>query len=409
MNKISARVLSLPSRADVREEAGRLGVEPAVLEGFAGGFGAEMVKLSGVAPEVITTLQGMVSPPAGLAAVYRSDGGTSVLLAGSMPLLLDAATRLETFGDATAKAAAAELSITLDRYRGRRVGALRCGSHTLEWGKRTYVMGIINVTPDSFSGDGIGANVNAALAQALRFVEEGVDILDVGGESTRPGSETVSDEEEIARVVPVIERLAKVVSVPISVDSYKVEVVRRALDAGASIINDIWGLRHDPELATLAAERGVPIILMHNRRALASKTELGGHFRQVEYHDLMEEVIDGLRESVDVALERGVKWENMIVDPGIGFGKTPQHNLVVMRRLRELRSLGRPILMGTSRKSVIGLTLGVAMEDRVEGTGATVAASIFNGADIVRVHDVKEMVRVSRMTDAIIRPTLSDE
>ena len=403
MNRVMARVLCLPSPADVREEAGRLGVGPAVLEGFAGGFGSEMVKLSGVAPEVITTLRGMISPPAGLAMVYQADEGTPVLLAGSVPLLLDAAARLETFGDATAKAAADELSITLDRYEGRQLGALRCGGHILEWGRRTYVMGIINVTPDSFSGDGLGPNVNAALAQALRFIEEGVDILDVGGESTRPGSETVSDAEEIARVVPVIERLAKAVSVPISVDSYKVEVVRRALDAGASIINDIWGLRHDPALAALAAERDVPIILMHNRRALASTTQLGGHFRQVEYHDLMGEIVDGLRESVNIALERGVKWENVIVDPGIGFGKTPQHNLVVMRRLQELKSLGRPILMGTSRKSVIGLTLGVPMDDRVEGTGATVSVSICNGADIVRVHDVKEMVRVSRMTDAIVR------
>ena len=447
MNRVTARVVCLPSPADMREEAGRLGVEPVVLEGFAGGFGAEIVKLSGVAPQVAAALPGMISPPAGLVVMYRKspeeiaqnsplplgegqgDGvpgggsvaragraagpyrvenseGVSILLAGAAPLLVDAASRLESSGG-EAKAAGEQLRTTLERYHGRQLGATGAGSLALEWGRRTYVMGIINVTPDSFSGDGLGPNVDAAVAQALRFVEEGADILDVGGESTRPGSETVSDEEEIARVVPVIERLAKAVTMPISVDSCKVEVARRALDAGASIVNDIWGLRHDPDLANLAADRGVPIILMHNRRALASRTELGGHFRQVEYHDLMGDIVDGLRESVEIALERGVSWENVIVDPGIGFGKTPAHNLVVMRRLRELKSLGRPILMGTSRKSVIGLTLGVPMGDRVEGTGATVAVSICNGADIVRVHDVKEMVRVSRMTDAIVRPASS--
>jgi dihydropteroate synthase len=235
-------------------------------------------------------------------------------------------------------------------------------------------------------------------------VEEGADILDVGGESTRPGSDTVSDEEEIARVLPVIERLAGKVTVPISVDSYKAAVARRALDTGACILNDIWGLRKDPVLADLAAERDLPIVLMHNRRAISSRTEMGGHFRQVQYADLMGEIVDELRESVEIALERGVKWENIIVDPGIGFGKTPQQNLVVMRRQRELKSLGMPILMGTSRKSFIGLTLNAPPNDRVEGTGATVALSIANGADIVRVHDVKEMVRISRMTDAILRP-----
>jgi dihydropteroate synthase len=409
MDRVTARVLCLPSSTDVREEAERLGVAPMVLEGFLGGFAAEMVKLTGLSPETVAAFQAMISPPAGLAVAYGDAGSISILLGGAVPLLLDAASRLEHGGRESEMAAGAALRTTLERYHGRRLGATRAGRLTMEWGTRTYVMGIINVTPDSFSGDGLGPNVDAAVAQALRFIEDGADILDVGGESTRPGSETVSDEEEIARVVPVIEQLARVVAAPISVDSYKVEVVRRALDAGATIVNDIWGLQHDPALANLAAERDVPIILMHNRRALASRTDLGGHFRQVEYYDLVGEVVDGLRESVELALERGVKWENIIVDPGIGFGKTPQHNLVVMRRLKELRSLGRPILMGTSRKSVIGLTLDVPPGDRVEGTGATVAVSIANGADIVRVHDVKEMARVSRMTDAIVRPVMSDE
>jgi dihydropteroate synthase len=264
-------------------------------------------------------------------------------------------------------------------------------------------MGIINVTPDSFSGDGLGKNVDAALAQAERFVQAGVDILDVGGESTRPGHEEVPIQEERDRVVPVVQRLVKEMPVPVSVDSYRLLVVQEALEAGAHMVNDVWGLRRTEGLGSLAAAYDVPIVLMHNRRADATRTRLGGHFQKVEYHDLMGEIVQELRESVDLALQSNVRWENVIVDPGIGFGKTPQQNLVVMRRLKELRSLGRPILMGTSRKSVIGLTLGVPMEERVEGTGATVAVSICNGADIVRVHDVKEMVRVSRMTDAIVR------
>ncbi|HEX9015568.1 MAG TPA: dihydropteroate synthase, partial [Chloroflexota bacterium] len=225
-----------------------------------------------------------------------------------------------------------------------------------------------------------------------------------GGESTRPGHETVREEEEIGRLVPVIRRLSRETSAPISVDSYKAAVVRAALEAGANVVNDIWGLQHDPALATLAAEYGTPIVLMHNRRAPATRTELGGHVRAVEYHDLMGEVVDGLRRSVEAAIQHGVKPENVIVDPGIGFGKTPAQNIVVMRRQRELRSIGYPVLMGTSRKSFIGLTLGLPPDDRVEGTGATVALSICNGADIVRVHDVKEMVRIARMTDAMVRP-----
>jgi dihydropteroate synthase len=264
-------------------------------------------------------------------------------------------------------------------------------------------MGIVNVTPDSFSGDGVGSNVDAAVALARRFVEEGVDILDIGGESTRPGSKPVSIHEEIDRVIPVVRRLAAELPVPISVDSYKVPVVRAALEAGARLVNDIWGLRHDVGLANLAATYDVPLILMHNRRAQAAAGRLGGHFRQVPYEDLMGDIFHGLSESVELALRRHVKWENILVDPGIGFGKTPEQNLVVMRRLRELRALGRPILMGTSRKSVVGLTLGVPMGERLEGTAATVAVTICNGADIVRVHDVREMARVSRMTDAIVR------
>ena len=266
----------------------------------------------------------------------------------------------------------------------------RCGSLTLEWGKRTYVMGIVNVTPDSFSGDGLGYDVEAALEEALRFQDEGADIIDVGGESTRPGSAPVDASEEKRRVVPVIRRLASRLSIPISVDTYKPQVAREALDAGASMINDVWGLKHDPSLANLAATEGVPIVLMHNQRGTS-------------YSDLVPEVMESLKASMDMALEAGVVAENIILDPGIGFGKTAHHNLELLRRLEELETLGRPLLVGTSRKSTIGLVLDLPVEERLEGTAATVALAIARGADIVRVHDVRAMVRVARMSDAIVR------
>ncbi|MHB1162418.1 MAG: dihydropteroate synthase [Chloroflexota bacterium] len=426
MERPTARVLCLPTAADVIEEAERMGAPPSALEPMVGPLATPAVKLEGIPTPIATALQGMVSPPAGLALVApvrdgetgrQGDGENAepathhsslithhshVLLAGPRPLLMDVASRLEAGGEAE-KGIATEMRTTLERYEGRQPGTTKCGDVTFEWGRRTYVMGIINVTPDSFSGDGLGKNLDAALAQAEQFVQAGVDILDVGGESTRPGSEETSVQEERERVVPVVRRLVKEMPVPVSVDSYRLLVVQEALDAGAHMVNDVWGLRRTEGLGNLAAAYNVPIVLMHNRRAMASRTELGGHFRQVEYRDLMGEIVQGLRESVEIALCSNVRWENIIVDPGIGFGKTPPQNLVVMRRLQEVRSLGRPILMGTSRKSVIGLTLGVPMEERVEGTGATVAVSICNGADIVRVHDVKEMVRISRMTDAIVR------
>jgi len=336
----------------------------------------------------------------------QGDGSAStvdLLIAAPPPLLRDMATRLDAAGGEEVHAIAEALRATLDRYLGRQLGATRCGNLTMEWGSRTYIMGIINVTQDSFSGDGLGANLEAAVEQGRRFVEEGADILDVGGESTRPGSQPVSVQEELARVVPVVLRLAQELSVPISVDSYKLLVVQEALEAGANMVNDVWGLRRTEGLGSLAAAYDVPVVLMHNRQGETTRSTIGGHFQGVQYRDLMGEIVQGLRESIDLALQANVKWENILVDPGLGFGKTPQQNLVVMRRLRELRSLGRPILMGTSRKSVIGMVLGLPPEERLEGTAATVAASIANDADIVRVHDVKEMARVARMADAIIR------
>ena len=273
------------------------------------------------------------------------------------------------------------------------------GGRRFEWGSRTYVMGIVNVTPDSFSGDGLAGDVDAAVRQALAFEAQGADIVDVGGESSRPpgsvygeGAATVSVDEELARVMPVLDRLRGSLGIPVSVDTTKAEVARRAVAAGASLINDVWALQRDPELADVAAQAGTPIVLMHNQLGMT-------------YDDLIPDVIESLRASVDAAVKRGVPRERVIVDPGFGFGKTPAHNLELIRRLRDIKTaLGLPVLVGVSRKSTIGTVLGgLPPEERLEGTAAAVALSIANGADIVRVHDVQAMARVARMSDAIAR------
>ncbi len=256
-------------------------------------------------------------------------------------------------------------------------------------------MGVVNATPDSFSRDGLGGDVEAATALALRFQEARADIVDVGGESTRPPSvysdvQPVTAEEEISRVVPVIESLSDVLQVPISVDTRRAVVASRAVDAGASMINDVWAMQRDPDIAAVAAEAGVPVVLMHNQKGTV-------------YDDLVPDVVGGLRRIMEDALEAGIARDNIVLDPGMGFGKTAEHNLELLRRLDELDELGRPILVGLSRKSTIGYVLELPVDERVEGTAATVALSIAGGADIVRVHDVKEMVRVARMTDAVVR------
>jgi dihydropteroate synthase len=289
---------------------------------------------------------------------------------------------------------------------------LQIQQRTFIWGQRTYIMGIINVTPDSFSGDGllVGNDVQAvaeiALAHARRFVQAGADILDVGGESTRPGAQSVGVEVELARVLPVVRLLANELDAVISIDTYRAEVADAALQAGAHMVNDVWGLRVDPELAGVVARHRVPVVLMHNRSSWAHaeiKARLGGRYVGVPYENLMQDVSKELLESVELARQAGVSDEHIILDPGIGFGKTVEQNLELIDRLNEFRQLGYPILLGPSRKSFIGYTLDLPPEQRVEGTAAAVAVGIVRGADIVRVHDVEPMARVVRMTDAIIR------
>ncbi|HET7026522.1 MAG TPA: dihydropteroate synthase [Candidatus Limnocylindrales bacterium] len=281
----------------------------------------------------------------------------------------------------------------------------RIGSTTFRWGERTYVMGIVNVTPDSFSGDGLlaggertsaaapaaGRIVARAVDQAREMVEQGADVLDVGGESSRPGHADVDAAEERRRVVPVIAGIRNALpDAPISIDTTKAEVAEAALDAGADAVNDVWGVAAEPALLALVAERGVPIVLMHNRAT-------------ARYADVAAEVVADLERAIEQALEAGVAWSQLIVDPGIGFGKTADQNLALLADLATLRALRRPILLGTSRKSTIGHVLDLPPQERVEGTIATTVLGIAAGVDVVRVHDVRANVRAARMADAIVR------
>ena len=271
-----------------------------------------------------------------------------------------------------------------------RLGSLRIGQREFAWSKRTYLMGVINVSPESFAGDGLG-DVEAAVALGRRFADDGADILDVGGQSTRPGFDELAPEEEIRRVVPVIERLVREVDLPISVDSYKPAVARAALEAGAHLLNDIWGFRCDASLAKLAVEFGVPAVVMHNQRGR-------------EFHDVIADIRAGFEASIAIAEKAGLPRERLILDPGFGFGWSEEQNLELLRRLGELRGLGLPLLIGTSRKSTIGAVLGgVPVQERLLGTAATTALAIAAGVDIVRVHDVAEQRQVLAVADAVVR------
>ena len=286
----------------------------------------------------------------------------------------------------------ASIHAPLDRHG---LGATRVGPRTFTWGERTFVMGILNATPDSFSGDGLlvgpGDPLEAALAAGRRMVDESADILDVGGESTRPGHVDVELAEERARVVPIIAALREgLPETPISVDTTKPAVAEAALAAGADLVNDVWGVGEDDALPRLAADHGVPLVVMHNRA-------------EPRYTTFMADVIADLERAIERALRLGVRWEDLIVDPGFGFGKTPDHNLELLRELDVLRVLGRPILLGTSRKSTLGRVLDLPVDQRLEATLATTALGIAAGADIVRVHDVRANIRAARMTDAIVR------
>jgi len=334
-------------------------------------------------------------------AVNFSIDSTDVLMMGTVKQYQRVLKKLavQPFG---LKALGLELADLIKDYsHGPSARTITCGKHELKLGHRTHVMGVLNLTPDSFSDDGLADTASRDLDAIVKIAgtqgDAGADMLDIGVESSRPGSDPVDSEEERRRVLPVIEAVASSVDVPISIDTYKADVARAAIDSGATMINDISGLNSDPDMATVASESGVPLVLMHMLKT--PKTMQDG----IQYRDLMGDIIDGLRRSIELAEQVGVASEQLIVDPGIGFGKTIEHNLEIVRRLGELRSLGRAVLVGTSRKSFIGKILDLPPESRVEGTAATVALSIAGGADIVRVHDVEQMSRVAKLADAVTR------
>jgi len=274
---------------------------------------------------------------------------------------------------------------------------LKLGGNSLNLSSRTHLMGVLNVTPDSFSDGGRFFKPERAIKQALLMAEEGADIIDVGGESTRPGADEVSAEEESRRVLPVIDELAKKVNLPVSIDTYKSEVARRALDAGAAMINDISALRFDPRMGKVAKDYDVPVVLMHIKGTPKNMQ------KNPSYANVIEEISDYLKESVEMAKEAGIDEDKIIIDPGIGFGKRVKDNLEIVKNLRELASLGKPILIGLSRKSFIGKILDLSLEDRLEGSLAALVVAITNGANILRVHDVKHSRRAARIADAILK------
>lgn len=267
---------------------------------------------------------------------------------------------------------------------------MKIGNKEFNIGERTFIMGILNVTPDSFSDGGKYNEIDAAVAQAKKLVQDGADIIDIGGESTRPGAKAVSVDEEISRVVPIIKAIKKEIDVAISIDTYNGRTAEESIKAGADIINDVWGFKKDKYIAEVAARYNVPCILMHNREAKL-------------YNNLLQDVINDLYESIYIALEAGVKRENIILDPGIGFAKSYEENLIVMNNLQVIRAMGYPVLLGTSRKSMIGLTLNLPVTERVEGTLATTVIGIMKGCEFIRVHDVLENKRAAVMTDDIIK------
>jgi dihydropteroate synthase len=389
LGRYNVRPLTPGPESALRAAVLALGGGPAALPTLARHGRAEAIAVTGLAPDECRVLARELRRLGGEA--LTSTPGDRALLLGPLSAFGELPSRLVEWGRRTEVLGAA-LQAAL-AGRGSRPSPVEAGGHVLRFDRRTLVMGIVNATPDSFSGDGTGDDPAAAVARGVALAEAGADIVDVGGESTRPSSTAVPEAVELDRVVPVVRELAARLDVPVSVDTRKAAVARAALEAGAVIVNDIWGLRRDPEMAGVVAAAGAAVVVMHNQV-------------EPEYADVVEEVCAGLRESLALAEAAGVERERVIVDPGIGFGKTPAHNLEVLRRLGELRGLDRPVLVGPSRKSTIGALLGGAPpEDRLEGTLALCVLAAANGADLVRVHDVAEVGRALRVADAVLRGT----
>lgn len=395
MNKHKPYVIHAYDQVSIIQEMNRIGSDPGGIALMAPKGETLLIRVSNVSLKAANILKQEMLARGGDAAVHMKVSmlaidDSDVLLIGTRRQLRDVLRKLkgQPFG---LKRLGQEVEEILYNHNalGKRT-QLSCKEYTLPIGQRTLVMGILNATPDSFSDGGLYNDVDRAVQHAEELVAAGADILDIGGESTRPGHVAVDAEEELRRVIPVIQAVSRVCKVPISIDTYKAEVAKQAIKAGAHIINDVWGAKRDPDMARVAAELGVPIILMHNRE-------------DREYQDFFRDFIHDLYESIDLALEAGVKPEQIILDPGIGFAKSLDQNLETMRRLDDLVALGYPVLLGTSRKSMIGKVLDLPVEERMEGTAATCALGVAKGCHIVRVHDVREMKRTVQMMDAMLR------
>jgi len=393
-----ARVLVLTDLFDARAELGRLGLGGAAAQAIESKLKLRVVRLDGLIQDCVRAISREMLALGGEAYVSQDAGleRAAGLLAGTSAQYVALSDKLAGCGPNEAHAGT-EIRRALAAFDGQALTPLRCRERVLEVGKRTLIMGVINATPDSFSGDGLNGDVGAMVERGVTMAAEGADILDIGGESTRPGAEPMTAEVEIGRVLPVIVGLGERINIPISIDTYKSGVARAALEAGASIINDITALRGESNMAKLAAERGAPVIVMH---MLGTPRTMQNN---PHYDDLMGEIAGYLSESVQIAERAGMPRDQIIIDPGFGFGKTVQHNLEIVRRLGELKGLGQPVLLGPSRKSTIGKVLDLPAGERLEGTLAVIALAVANGADIVRVHDVRAATRAARMADAIVR------
>ncbi|MGF7184209.1 dihydropteroate synthase [Desulfitispora alkaliphila] len=394
MNKANVRVIPIIGEAEARREISLVGADVEGVKLMAPKAVHRVIKLEGVSIKAANILKQDILSKGGDAAVARgvvahSVDKTDVILMGTVKQLQQLCNklRMQPFG---LKQIGSEIKEALGAWEGKKARVLNCNGKELLLGDRTLVMGILNVTPDSFSDGGKFHQVESALERAKQMVQEGADIIDVGGESTRPTASPVDLQEELHRVVPIVEALVSQLEVPISIDTYKSEVAERCAELGVHMINDVWGVNPDPKMAEVVAKSELPYIIMHNQQG-------------TDYRDLMGDIFKSFRESIAKCLEAGVKKENIIIDPGIGFGKTYEQNLEVMYRLEEFKTLGYPLLLGTSRKSIVGKTLDLPADQRIEGTGATVTLGIAKGADIVRIHDVTEMARTVKMTDAIVR------
>lgn len=386
-------VIHAQNRMEVEEELACQGVKPADRERFADAGEPLQIHVERLAFEEAALLRKEMQLLGGDAVMHDNPALpdlTDLYMKGTYGQWQALLERIPDQTDGLRVAAAEVRELLAMRRQLRQRKAIHCKSHVLPLGQKTLVMGILNVTPDSFSDGGRYTDIERAIAQARALVEAGADIIDIGGESTRPGSAPVELAEELDRVIPVVRALVEELSVPLSVDTYKSEVADQAIRAGAHIINDVWGAKKDRRIAEVAAQHEVPIILMHNREDTA-------------YTHFFSDMVRDLRKSVAIAREAGVRDEMIILDPGIGFAKSLEQNLEVMRRLDDLVALGYPVLLGTSRKSMIGRVLDLPVEERLEGTAATVALGVAKGCQIVRVHDVKEMKRVTAMMDAMLK------